>query len=533
MALAPYRVLVSDSLSEAGLRPLRNAQGIELDLRTDLSHAQLLDVIGEYDALLVRSSTTVSADVLQAGKRLRVVARAGVGVDNIDVDAATHAGIIVVNAPTGNVVAAAEHTIALLLSMARLIPQADAHLRAGKWQRSRFIGVEVRDKVLGAVGFGRVAQEVVHRGQGLGMSVVAYDPYVTAEYAAQRGVRLVDLPTLLAECDFLTVHVPLTAQTDNLIDRAQLQQMKPTARVLNVARGGVINETALVEAIEAGEIAGAALDVFADEPLPVDSPLRRCDKIILTPHLGGSTFEAQEQVAEDVALQVIDVLNDRPARYAVNAPIIPPKDLDFLVPYIDLAERMGRFLQQLGGKGGLDRIEVTAHGPLADFDLAYIKAGAIKGLLSDVLNIRVNLVNAALLAERRGIDLVERKVHQHEARYENMLSVSVSTPSEDWKVRGSVIQGEPYIVGINDQWVDFPASGNLLVTSHRDRPGIIGRVGTMLGEADVNISFMHVGRRGPRMDAIMVLGTDEPSSPEILEMLTAISHINWLRAVTL
>ena len=533
MAIASYRVLVSDSLSEAGLRPLREASGIEVDQRTDLSHAQLLDVIGEYDALLVRSSTTVSADVLQAGKRLRVVGRAGVGVDNIDVDAATQAGIIVVNAPTGNVVAAAEHTVALLLSLARLIPQADAHVRAGKWQRSRFLGVEVRDKVLGSIGFGRVAQEVIRRAQGLGMSVVAFDPYVTADYAAQRGVRLVDLPAQLAECDFLTVQVPLTAQTPNHIDRALLVTMKPTARVLNVARGGVINELALVEAIEAGEIAGAALDVFVDEPLPADSPLRRSDKIILTPHLGGSTLEAQDQVAEDVALQVVDVLNDRPARYAVNAPIIPPKDLDFLIPYIDLAERLGRFLQQIGGQGGLDRIEVTAHGALAEFDLAFIKAAAIKGLLSDVVNIRVNLVNAALLAERRGVDLVERKVHQHETRYENMLSVGVSTPSEDWTVRGSVIQGEPYIVGINDQWVDFPASGNLLLTSHRDRPGIIGRVGTMLGEADVNISFMHVGRRGPRMDAIMVLGTDEPSSPEILDMLKAVSHINWLKAVTL
>jgi D-3-phosphoglycerate dehydrogenase len=532
--MAPsYRVLVSDSLSESGLKPLRAAEGIDVDVQTNLTHEQLIEIIENYDALLVRSSTQVTADVIEAGKRLRVVARAGVGVDNIDVEAATQAGVIVVNAPTGNVVAAAEHTIAMLLALARHIAQADAHVRAGQWKRNQFMGVEVRAKTLGTIGLGRVAQEVVRRAQGLGMNVIAYDPFVTAEFAAQRGVRMVDMDTLLAECDFLTVHVPLTPNTANLIDRPQLKKMKPSARILNVARGGVINETALVEAIEAGEIAGAALDVFAEEPLPADSPLRKSNKIILTPHLGGSTHEAQEQVAEDVALQVIDVLRDRPARYAVNAPIIPPTDLDFLIPYIDLAERMGRFLQQLSGQGGINRVEIAAHGELANFDLSYLKAGAIKGLLSDVVDIRVNLVNAALLAERRGIDIVEQRLHQHEARYDTLLALTITTPTESWTVRGAVLHGEPLIVAINDLWVDFPASGHLLLSFHRDRPGIIGRVGTLLGQSDINISFMHVGRRGPRTDAIMVLGTDEPTPPAIMEQLAAISHITRLRTVTL
>ncbi|GIV79102.1 phosphoglycerate dehydrogenase [Litorilinea aerophila] len=527
-----FKVLVADSLSESGLTPLREAPGIQVDIRTGLSPDELLAAIPEYDALLVRSSTTVTAQVIQAGKRLRVIARAGVGVDNIDVEAATQAGIVVVNAPTGNVVAAAEHTIAMLMALARHIPQADAHVRAGLWKRSQFMGVEVRDKVLGTVGLGRVAQEVVRRAQGLGMTCIAYDPYVSSEYAAQRSVRLVDLDTLLAEADFVTVHVPLTPQTHNLIDRAKLRLMKPTARILNVARGGVINEQDLVEAIEAGEIAGAALDVFEQEPLPPDSPLRRSDKIILTPHLGGSTIEAQEQVAEDVALQVIDVLNDRPARYAVNAPIIPPKDLEFLVPYIDLAERMGRFIQQVGGHG-IGSVEITAHGHLADFDLAYVNAAALKGLLSDVLNIRINLVNATLLAERRGINLVERKKHQHEARYENMLTLRVTAGNDTWTLRGSVLQGEPYIVGINDLWVDFPATGNLLISAHQDRPGIIGRVGTILGQSDINISFMHVGRWAPRTEAIMVLGTDEVTPPALQAEIAALPHIRWLKAVTL
>jgi D-3-phosphoglycerate dehydrogenase len=528
-----YRVLVSDSLSDSGLNPLRAAQGIDVEIKTNLTHSELIDIIGDYDALLVRSSTQVDADVIQAGKRLRVVARAGVGVDNIDVEAATHAGVIVVNAPTGNVVAAAEHTIAMLLALARNIAQADAHVRAGLWKRNQFMGVEVRDKILGTIGLGRVAQEVARRAQGLGMNVIAFDPFVTAEFASQRGVRMVDLDTLLAESDFLTAHVPLTSHTTNLIDRAELKKMKQTARILNVARGGVFNEDALVEAIDAGTIAGAALDVFVEEPLAAGSPLRRSDKIILTPHLGGSTLEAQEQVAEDVALQVIDVLNDRPARYAVNAPIIPPKDLDFLIPYIDLAERMGRFLQQLSGEGGINSVEISAHGELANFDLAYLKAGAIKGLLSNVVDIRVNLVNATLLAERRGIDLVEQRMHQHEARYETLLALTITTPSEKWTVRGAVLHGEPHIVAINDLWVDFPASGHLLLSFHRDRPGIIGRVGTLLGQSDINISFMHVGRRGPRTDAIMVLGTDEPTPPPIMQQLNAISHITWLRVVTL
>ncbi|MGL4650206.1 MAG: hydroxyacid dehydrogenase, partial [Caldilineaceae bacterium] len=323
-----HRVLVSDAISESGLAPLRADSSIQVDIQTELTPEQLIASIPAYDALLVRSSTQVTADLLRAGSNLRVVARAGVGVDNIDLATATQLGIIVVNAPTGNVVAAAEHTIALLMATARLIPQSDAHVRSGQWKRNQLMGVEVRNKVLGTVGLGRVAQEVVHRAQGLGMRVLAFDPYVTEEYAEQRGVTLASLDRLFTDSDFITVHVPLNDQTRGLVGHAAFARMKKGVRILNVARGGVVDEVALVEAVEAGIVAGAALDVFEAEPLPADSPLRRTNKIILTPHLGGSTFEAQEQVAEDVAVQVVDVLNDRPARYAVNAPIIPPRDLE-------------------------------------------------------------------------------------------------------------------------------------------------------------------------------------------------------------
>ena len=529
---ARFRVLVSDPISETGLAPLRADPSIAIDLRTDLTPAALLDVIGDYDALLVRSGTQVTADLLRAGKALRVVARAGVGVDNIDVPAATALGIIVVNAPTGNVVAAAEHTIALLMSLARLVPQADAHVRSGQWKRSQFMGVEVRNKVLGTVGLGKVAQEVVRRAQAMGMRVLAYDPYVTPDYAAQRDVQLASLDELYADADFITVHVPMTETTRNLINAEAFAKMKPGVRILNVARGGVINELALVEAIEAGKVAGAAIDVFEAEPLPAESPLRRTDRIILTPHLGGSTVEAQEQVAEDVAVQVVDVLNDRPARYAVNAPIIPPKDLEMLVPYIDLAERMGRFLQQMDAAGVSD-VEITANGSLADFDLTYIRAAFIKGMLAGITDERVNLVNATLMAERRGMRLMERRTREHDAPYDNILTLRGTLGAQRWSVSGAVIQRQPYIVSINELWVDFPAEGNILLTSHQDRPGIVGRVGTLLGINDVNISFMHVGRRGPRTEAIMALGTDERVTAEILAQIDAWDDINWLRAIAL
>ncbi len=527
-----FRVLVSDPISETGLAPLRADPSIAIDLRTGLTPAALLEAIDGYDALLVRSGTQVTADLLRAGKALRVVARAGVGVDNIDVPAATALGIIVVNAPTGNVVAAAEHTIALLMSLARLVPQADAHVRSGQWKRSQFMGVEVRNKVLGTVGLGKVAQEVVRRAQAMGMRVLAYDPYVTPDYAAQRDVQLASLDELYADADFITVHVPMTETTRNLINAEAFAKMKPGVRILNVARGGVINELALVEAIEAGKVAGAAIDVFEAEPLPAESPLRRTDRIILTPHLGGSTVEAQEQVAEDVAVQVVDVLNDRPARYAVNAPIIPPKDLEMLVPYIDLAERMGRFLQQMDAAGVSD-VEITANGSLADFDLTYIRAAFIKGMLAGITDERVNLVNATLMAERRGMRLMERRTREHDAPYDNILTLRGTLGAQRWSVSGAVIQRQPYIVSINELWVDFPAEGNILLTSHQDRPGIVGRVGTLLGINDVNISFMHVGRRGPRTEAIMALGTDEHVTAEILAQIDAWDDINWLRAIAL
>jgi len=529
---ARFRILVSDKLAANGLVPLNEAPNVDVDVRTDLTPTQLIDAIPQYDALMVRSGTQVTAPVLHAGTRLQVVARAGIGVDNIDLEAATQAGVIVVNAPTGNVVAAAEHTIAMLMALARHIPQANQHVQQGEWQRARFVGIEVQDKTLGVVGFGRIARLVSERAAGLGMHVIAYDPYVSADFAAQRGVEMVSLDELVTRCDFLTVHVPMTETTRHMIDRQRLAQMKKGACLLNVARGGVIEEEALAAAIASGHIAGAAIDVFEVEPLPSGSPLRGNPRIILTPHLGGSTVEAQKKVAADVAVQVLDVLNGRPARYAVNAPIVPPKTLNALIPYIDLAERMGRFLRQLDGQG-IDRLEVTAHGPIAEHDLAYVKAAAIKGVLADVVTDRVNLVNAELLARQQGMAVMERKLVHHHERYESMLTLRMTNKHRTRTVRGAFLHDEPLIVAIDDLWVDFRAEGHLLLASHNDRPGMIGRAGTMLGEADINISFMHVGRRVPRGEAIMVLCTDEPVPAPKIAQLAQLPNIRWMKAVYL
>ncbi len=524
------RVLVSDPLAPIGLDILHR-QGLTVDVRTGLKPAELLAIIADYDALLVRSETKVNAAVLGAGKQLKVVARAGVGVDNIDLDAATQLGVLVVNAPGGNTISVAEHTVGLLLALARNIPQADASLRAGEWKRSRFMGTEVRGKTLGCLGLGRIGAEVARRAQGLAMEVIAFDPYIAAELATHLNVTLVSLPALYASADYITVHLPLTEETQGMINTETLAQMKPGVRLINCARGGIIEQAALLAALESGHVAGAALDVFAQEPVPADSPLLRQGKLVLTPHIAGSTIEAQDQVAIDVAEQVVDVLSGRLARYAVNAPLMAPRDLPFLAPYLDLAERLGRAAAQLGGSN-LASCAITYSGPLAEYDLSSVTAAVIKGMLQSVVDVRVNIINAARLAAQRGLVISEQKTLRG-AQYENMISVQVVNGQGARKVSGALVQSEPHIVGLDDIWVDFPASGHMLLTRHHDRPGIIGRIGTMLGDADVNISFMHVGRHNPRGEAIMVLGTDEPIPEALYDLVKEVSHTYWVQAITL
>lgn len=526
------RILIADPLDAEGMQILR--AHVDLVELPAISQEDLVATVGEFDGLIVRSRAQATAEVLDAGARdgrLRVVGRAGVGVDNIDVAAATQVGVIVVNAPTGNVLAAAEHTMAMLLSLSRQIPQADKSVRAGEWRRTAFVGVEINGKRLGLIGLGRIASLVAERAQAFGMDVVAYDPYVGKDYTSNLGVELVELDDLLETSDYISVHVPATEQTRNMIDAAALRRCKPGVRLVNCARGGIVNEDALLRALESGHVAGAALDVFTMEP-PVGSALLCHPGVVLTPHIAGSTREAQRQVAIDVAEQVVAVLNGQMARYAINTPIIPPKDLEALTPYIDLAERLGRFLTQFE-PGMLDRMELAAHGPIAEHDLAYLEAAALKGLLDGVVAERVNLVNARLIARQRGLSLSQRRQQHHSERYENLLTLTVGNSERQRLVRGSVLQNEPHIVSIDDLWVDFVAKGHFLLTWHYDRPGIIGAIGTLLGENDVNIAYMHVGRRSPRGEAIMVLGLDEPIAEHLFPEILALPHNYWVKAVDL
>ena len=528
-----YRVLVSDPLSEEGLRLLE--AHAQVDVRTGLSPEELARIIPPYDALIVRSGTRVTREVLAAAENLKVIARAGVGVDNIDIDAATEYGVMVVNAPTGNIVAAAEHTIALLMALARRLPQAYVAMREGRWDRKAYMGVEVREKTLGLIGLGRVASEVARRARGLEMHVIAHDPYVSTEYAQKLGVALVPLEELLSRADVVSLHLPLTAETRHFMNAARFARMKPGSYLINTSRGGVVDEEALLRALDEGRLAGAALDVFSVEPLPEDHPLRRHPKVILTPHIGGSTVEAQARVARDAAEQVIAVLQGRPAPYAINAPIVPPQTLAFLTPWIDLAERLGRFMRQMGGRQ-LTRVELTLHGDLVNYDISYLRAAVLKGLLEGVVDERVNLVNALQVARRRGIEFVERR-RERGQRFDTMLTlrgIHARQGEEDvWMVRGAIVYGEPMIVAINDLWVEFPAKGHLLLTRHHDQPGIIGKIGTLLGSRDINIAFMHVGRRAPRGEAIMVLGVDDPIPDDVLEEMRTAPLTYWVRKVVL
>ncbi len=463
--------------------------------------------------------------LLDAGKNLIVVGRAGVGVDNIDVDAATKRGITVVNAPTTNIVAAAEHALALMWALARQIPQADASVRRGEWKREQFTGTELVGKRLGLVGLGRVGSEVARRAAGLGMEVVTFDPYVSPERAAQMQVKLVEFEELLTTSDFVSLHTPLTRETKKLIGAEELAKCKRGARLVNAARGALVDENALLDALDAGQLAGAALDVFEPEP-PKNERLLQHPKVVITPHIGGSTEESATRVSLEIAGEVLAVLEGRPARFAVNAPLVPPSLAKVLHPYLDLAERLGRFYTKWVERP-LGRIEFEYAGTIAAEDTAVLTAAVIKGLLEPIVDTRVNLVNALLLAQAHGLQVSERKTPQA-ARYENLITLK-----GEQLVSGTVLREEPHIVQLDGNWVDFIPQGYVLLTRHRDRPGMIGKVGTLLGAADVNIAAMQVARSGPRGEAIMVLTLDDPVPPQVLEMIRQELDIEWTKMLDL
>jgi D-3-phosphoglycerate dehydrogenase len=498
------RILVAEPLAREGIELLRAQH--EVDERPGLSRDELCASVGNYDALVVRSQVQVDRELIEAGRRLVVVGRAGVGVDNVDLEAATHAGITVVNAPTGNTIAAAEHTLALLFGLARRIAPADASLRRGEWKRSQFTGTELRGKTLGIVGLGKIGQAIADRARALEMTILGVDPYVSAEQAALHGVELTDLDGLLRRSDVITVHVPLGRTTKGLIGREALSKMKPGALLLNVARGGVLDEAAVAESLGEGHLGGAGIDVFEYEP-PTGSPLLDAPNTLLTPHLGASTEEAQVLVAEEVAQQVLDVLAGRPARYAVNAPLLTPETAKAIAPYLPLAEILGRFFAQFA-RSGVRTLTLEIAGELADYDASPLTAAVLRGLLETTTTQRVNLVNAGALAKARGIALVERKTPKA-GPFSSLLTLSGEAKGATTTVGGTVAGGEPRLVRLNDYWLEMAPADVMLMTRHQDKPGTMGRIGLILGEADVNISAMHLARSGPRQDAFMILALDD------------------------
>jgi D-3-phosphoglycerate dehydrogenase len=526
------KVLVSDPIDQAGIDIL--SQVAQVDQRTGLSPAELKGIIGEYDALMIRSGTQVTADVIEAAGRLRIVGRAGVGVDNVDVPVATQRGVLVVNSPEGNTIAAAEHALALLLSLSRHVPQAHASMRQGAWDRKKYVGNELYKKVLGVVGLGKIGSHVAKVAKAMGMDVIAYDPFISTERAQQMQVRLTQLADLFSAADYITLHIPRTPDTENLVNAALLRTMKPTARLVNCARGGIIDESALAEAVENGVIAGAGLDVFATEPLSADSPLRAVERgLVLTPHLGASTEEAQENVAIDVAEQIRDVLLGLPARSAVNIPGLSAEIMERLKPHLQLAETLGLLVSQLAD-GQVEELEVRLQGEFSEHPSQPLVVAALKGLLSNALGERINYVNASLEAKARGIHVLEVKDDATRDFAGGSLRLTTRGAQGGHSVTGAVFaDGELRVTTIDEFPVNVPPSRHMLFTRHRDMPGIIGHLGSVLGEHNVNIASMQVGRRIVRGDAVMVLSIDDPIPPSLLATISSIDGIQEAHPVTL
>ena len=523
------KVLIADPIAEEGIDILRSCA--EVDVKTGLKPEELIPIIGDYEALVVRSQTQVSAEVIRAGEKLQVIARAGVGTDNVDIEAATRRGIVVVNAPTGNTISAAEHTIALMLALARHIPQANALLRSGVWKREDFMGTEVRNKTLGIIGLGGVGSEVARRARGLEMKLVAHDPFISVDHARNLQVELVSFEQLLKESDFITLHLPLTESTKGLIGAKELSLVKPQVHIINTARGGLIDDEALVKAIKKKRVAGAAVDAFPEEPV-TSSVLFESDNIIVTPHLGASTAEAQVMVARDVATQIVDVLKGQPARYAVNAPFVSPEALAVLAPFIRAVAATGKLASQLA-EGQMNAIEIRYEGEITGYDTNVLKAAILGGILNEVSEERVNLVNANLIAAHRGLSVVEQKEATCE-NYASLFTIEITTSGGVTAVAGTVMRGELHIVRVNSYWLDIvPTGGYFLFSDHLDRPGLISAVSKVTGDADVNISSMHVGRLKPRGQALMLLALDEPLSEEHLNQILAIPDVSTAKLVRL
>ncbi len=517
------KVLISDTLSKEGIEILKKAQGIEVDVMTNLTKEELRGVIKEYDGLVIRSATKVTADIIEAADRLKVVGRAGIGLDNVDAPAASKRGIVVMNTPGGNTITTAEHAIAMMLSLARKIPQATGSMKAGKWEKSAFMGAEVYNKTLGVVGIGRVGSIVANRAQGLKMNVLAFDPFLSPEAAEKMGITLVSFEKLLEEADFITVHTPLTSETRNLINRETIGKMKKGVFIINCARGGIVNENDLKEALVSKKVAGAALDVFEEEPTK-NRELLALDSVIATPHLGASTDEAQRNVAIAIAQQVADYFTKGEIRNAVNFPSVSGEILNLIRPYLTLAEKMGLFLSQTV-KGGIEVAEIEYSGDILDYPVEPVTIAFIKGLLTPILKETVNYINAPLIAKERGIKVVESRSTELKD-YKSMIAVRMKTAQEQGFTAGTIFsQSDFRIVRIDKFTLDVIPEGNMIVLYNYDKPGVIGNIGTTLGNNNVNIARLHLSRQQVDGQALVVLTTDGQVPEEVLQKLKALPNV--------
>ena len=522
------KVLVADELERGALARLR--QHAEVVYQPGLSPEELAARLSDCAALVVRSGTRVTRRLLEAAPCLRVVGRAGVGVDNVDVEAATERGVWVVNAPNSNAVAVAEHVFALLLSLARRVPWAWDSLRRGEWQRGAFRGVELAGKTLGIIGLGRTGTRVAERAKALGMTVAAYDPFLAPAQATALGVELLPLDALLAVSDFVSLHVPGAPGTAGLIGRRELAACKPGAYLVNCSRGTVVDEAALLEALDCGRLAGAALDVFSQEP-PLGSRLVAHPKVVATPHIAGMTEEAQQNVALAVVDQVLDVLQGKQPLHPVNAPALSAEELARIGPYLDLGRRLGRFYAQIAGEPTIS-VQVTSAGQLAEMDAGLVTAAVLEGLLAEVSDTPVNLINSRLVARQRGISVSETTAAET-GPFSSLLTLCVGTPNEQHLLAGTVLYGQPHVVRVSEFWISFIPAGMLLYTEHIEQPGILGRMGTLLGEHGVNISFVQVGRHARGGRGVMILGVDDVLGEAVLAAVMALPSVVRARMVQL
>ncbi len=527
-----YKVLISDSLSKEAVEILEKEKDLKVDVNTKLTPEDLKKVIKDYDALLVRSSTKVTKDVINAADNLKIIGRAGVGLDNVDVEAASKKGIIVINTPGGNTVSTAEHTFSMILALSRSIPQADLSMKKGEWERKKFMGVELYGKVLGIVGLGRIGTEVAKRALSFNMKVLAFDPYLSFEKAKELGIESSDLDSLLKKADYITVHTPLTDDTKHIISDKQFDMMKKGVRVINCARGGIIDEAALVKAIESGKVAGAALDVYENEPPPKDSKLLKLDKVVLTPHLGASTEEAQVNVAIDVANTARDILLGRCIRNAVNMPCVDPEVFKVIEPYLKLSENIGSIIAQIA-EGHIKKVKIRYVGDILKYELSPFTVSVMKGILTPVLQETVNFVNSLVIAKERGISVVESKTTEIQD-FASLIIVDVETDKAKSLVAGTLFtKTDLRIVKINEFWVDCAPEGNMLLVFNKDVPGIIGEIGTIFGKNNINIASVSFGRDVKGGNAVSVWNVDSDVPRKVLDDIKQAKNIQEVKLAKL